>query len=27
MARGIVYERKVKTVMNWALSATWMKKE
>jgi hypothetical protein len=27
MARGITCERKVETVMNWALFATWTKKE
>jgi hypothetical protein len=27
MAWGIIYERKVGIVMNWALFATWMRKE
>jgi hypothetical protein len=27
MVWGIVYERKVGTVMNWALFATWTRKE
>jgi hypothetical protein len=27
MAWGITYERKVETVMNWALFATWTKNE
>jgi hypothetical protein len=27
MAQGITYERKVGIVMNWALFATWTRKE
>jgi hypothetical protein len=27
MAWGIAYERKVETIMNWALFVTWTKKE
>jgi len=27
MAWGITYERKVETIMNWALFATWTRNE